>query len=586
MVDTDRPPPGRALLDAYRDERGPSPAAADRLLARLERDLADPASRDMSPRQVPKHRSPGTASPPSCAASTRPAAGWRPPPCSPPPPRSPRSPSAPASASSAPATTTPPPPSSATPATPKRPPPARPALAEHAPPARPPPAPATRPRREPATPAPSLTDEMQHMRPAQLALAAGDPQAALARLEDYARAFPGGRLREEYLALRAIARCQLGATDAQTRPPPSSCAPTRTRCSPSESAAPARTSERNENSAHRTSTSDHPAVPDLPTGVSHDLTHLHPPPPRHRLPARPQDDRRPHRRLVRRLVRESDTDSASSEPMSTSQGSDSEPATSVGTSESDTTPGTSDSGSTGVGTTDSDSETEGPVVMCQGRPRGLPRIPRRLRERRRLRDRQPRGRLLRLAPRDRHRCRRRAGLHRGRAPVPVAVPAALRLHPQGDTVADDGATLDDGEQVVVACNDNRCETTIVDPCADVIDLPPCPPECSPELFPGELRRTLRPEEGATCGNNIGDAMVCSAAASGAASSTRPSARAVASSASDPLVPGRAIVVSMHAMMHPRPSAAPRASTRNAVNHAARPPAGLLADLALARYSRP
>ena len=46
------------------------------------------------------------------------------------------------------------------------------------------------------------------------AIVGGDPQAALRQLDDYARAFPGGRLHEESLALRAIARCQLDEIDA------------------------------------------------------------------------------------------------------------------------------------------------------------------------------------------------------------------------------------------------------------------------------------------------------------------------------------------------------------------------------------
>lgn len=73
-----------------------------------------------------------------------------------------------------------------------------------------------RARREadPAPPAPSLADEIQRMRPAQQALAADDPQQALALLAEYAAEFPDGRLHEEYLALRAIARCRLGHAGA------------------------------------------------------------------------------------------------------------------------------------------------------------------------------------------------------------------------------------------------------------------------------------------------------------------------------------------------------------------------------------
>lgn len=67
---------------------------------------------------------------------------------------------------------------------------------------------------EPGPPQPSLAEEMQRMRPAQQALAAGDPLQALAELEAYAQAFPDGRLREEHLALRAIARCQAAQAGA------------------------------------------------------------------------------------------------------------------------------------------------------------------------------------------------------------------------------------------------------------------------------------------------------------------------------------------------------------------------------------
>lgn len=65
-----------------------------------------------------------------------------------------------------------------------------------------------------APPEPSLAAEMQHMRPAQLALAAGDPTRALTLLEVYVQTFPTGRLHEEYLALRAIARCSAGPAPA------------------------------------------------------------------------------------------------------------------------------------------------------------------------------------------------------------------------------------------------------------------------------------------------------------------------------------------------------------------------------------
>ncbi len=209
MPDHDPTTPGRALLAAYRDERGPSPAAAERLLAALQRDLA---AEHLSQATGPSEQVPGD----SLAAALplhRPTRRWL----------------LPAAVLAAAATIAAlaiaprlgerhardddpaaafqrQPTSSAT-ASPRAPTPSVTAPATA-------PATATRHRREPAPPPPSLTDEMQHMRPAQLALAAGDPQTALTRLEDYARAFPDGRLREEHLALRAIARCQLGSTGA------------------------------------------------------------------------------------------------------------------------------------------------------------------------------------------------------------------------------------------------------------------------------------------------------------------------------------------------------------------------------------
>ncbi len=61
---------------------------------------------------------------------------------------------------------------------------------------------------------PSLAEEMQRMRPAQAALGAGDPGCALELLEAYVQVFPNGRLHEEYLALRAIARCSAGPVPA------------------------------------------------------------------------------------------------------------------------------------------------------------------------------------------------------------------------------------------------------------------------------------------------------------------------------------------------------------------------------------
>lgn len=61
---------------------------------------------------------------------------------------------------------------------------------------------------------PSLAEEMQHMRAAQAALAGGDTAEVLRLLEVYVQTFPGGRLHEEYLALRAIALCTAGPPPA------------------------------------------------------------------------------------------------------------------------------------------------------------------------------------------------------------------------------------------------------------------------------------------------------------------------------------------------------------------------------------
>lgn len=207
------PQPGRELLAAYRDERGPSPAAAARLLAALEREIADDLSHGAGPSGqvpgdslavLPRPRAPRRWLAPALVLAAAaalaalalmprlgarvardhdPAAAFQRRPDDPAAARErapslPTTPLAPTTATSSPA----------------------------------PEAPVTPPRPRPEPP--SLADEMQRMRPAQQALAAGDPQAALRQLDDYARAFPGGRLHEESLALRAIARCQLDEIDA------------------------------------------------------------------------------------------------------------------------------------------------------------------------------------------------------------------------------------------------------------------------------------------------------------------------------------------------------------------------------------
>ena len=201
------PQPGRELLAAYRDERGPSPAAAARLLAALERDRADDLSHRTGPLEqvpgdshaevLPLRRAPRRWLAPALVLAAAaalaalaimprlgarvardhdPAAAFQHRPDDPAAARM-RGPAATAATTTA-------------------------TLA-------PAPEPTVAPARPRPGPAASLTDEMQRMRPAQQALAAGDPQAALRQLDDYARAFPDGRLHEESLALRAIARCQL-----------------------------------------------------------------------------------------------------------------------------------------------------------------------------------------------------------------------------------------------------------------------------------------------------------------------------------------------------------------------------------------
>ena len=211
------------------------------------------------------------------------------------------------------------------------------------------------------------------------------------------------------------------------------------------------------------------------------------------------------------------TDSASSEPMSTSQGSattsvgtsesDTTPATtSVGTSESDTTPattsvGTSETGSTSVGT----SETGGPPpVDCSDGPQDFPAFPK--------------------ACQTADDCA--IGYHAidcCGSPIAVGIQAAdeqsfmeaenmcLLQYPLCDCIpqpplAEDGNQLGEGQEVAVECKDMLCTTFIADPCKDV-ELPACPGECPPEQFPADCGAPCQ-DEGAACGNNIGDGMVC------------------------------------------------------------------------------
>lgn len=76
------------------------------------------------------------------------------------------------------------------------------------------------------------------------------------------------------------------------------------------------------------------------------------------------------------------------------------------------------------------------------------------------------------------------------------------------TSAEDGQAAEDEAQILAQCVGNVCQSFVPgDPC-DGVDLPECPPECTPEMFPGGCGEPCEPE-GATCGNNIGDGMVCS-----------------------------------------------------------------------------
>ncbi len=78
---------------------------------------------------------------------------------------------------------------------------------------------------------------------------------------------------------------------------------------------------------------------------------------------------------------------------------------------------------------------------------------------------------------------------------------------QQPTTTEDGQATGDETQIQAHCVENLCESFIPgDPCEGV-DLPPCPPECDPDLFPGECGGPCEPD-GATCGNNIGDGMQC------------------------------------------------------------------------------
>ncbi len=202
-------PRARALLNAYRDERGPSAAAAARLRAAVQRDIDGAIDRpgDAAP-VVPIRRTRwlGPAVLTALAAVLVAALALR------------------FDVLSG-ATTTPaaapwqasPPASDAAihrrPAAPPEP-PTRPVAAPEPSPVAVPVKAAPRVQAtKPDPPRDDLAGEMQLMRPAQLALADDRATDALAALARYVEKFPDGLLREEYRALHAAALCAAGRTD-------------------------------------------------------------------------------------------------------------------------------------------------------------------------------------------------------------------------------------------------------------------------------------------------------------------------------------------------------------------------------------
>jgi hypothetical protein len=65
-------------------------------------------------------------------------------------------------------------------------------------------------RLETGAPADHLAEEMALLASANAELRRGDARRALSLLDDYDHRYPSGVLREEVLATRVIARCQLG----------------------------------------------------------------------------------------------------------------------------------------------------------------------------------------------------------------------------------------------------------------------------------------------------------------------------------------------------------------------------------------
>ncbi len=194
----------------------------------------------------------------------------------------------------------------------------------------------------------------------------------------------------------------------------------------------------------------------------------------------------------------SESDSASSEPLTTSQGSNTEP----GTSSEGTTDGSStEPGTTTVGT----SMTGGPPpVMCEDGPANFPAFPKACET--------ADDCAIGLHALDCCGSLIAIGIQIGDAQNFMEAEALCQSqYPLCDcvakpTIAEDGASQTEGLQVGVACNDMQCETFIEDPCAG-IDLPACPGECPPDDFPSSCGMPCD-VEGAACGNNIGDGMVC------------------------------------------------------------------------------
>lgn len=63
----------------------------------------------------------------------------------------------------------------------------------------------------------SFDDELALMQKAQAALGAGNPQGALALLDEGAKRFPNGALSEERVGMRVLALCEIGRSDARAQ---------------------------------------------------------------------------------------------------------------------------------------------------------------------------------------------------------------------------------------------------------------------------------------------------------------------------------------------------------------------------------